>query len=442
VGAARGDEAASGTVITAGELLARWLRVRGVDAVYGRPLPGLPVVEVDDPNTARLLAMAHRRVHGVAAAVHGGAGRLSLLASDAADAAVIAVDSAPDLLDVSGAGQVTLELDLDLAAPAPDVVPPAPTPAEVPRDPDPDHVKRLASARAPVVLAGPGVVDNRAASGLNALAAAGGLGVLNTWGAKGVVDWRSRHHWATVGLQARDFELGGLGNADLIVATGIDPREAPAERWQVAPVLDVAPQSLGPLAEQCARPDDELAMPPLRAALAAVTQQGWATETEPLAPTRATLHYARCFGSGGLVAADPGVAGYWVARTVATTELGTVQVPAVRDAEGFAPACALVARLRHPWRAALAAVDGPLRPAVRGVLETADRLGVSVPLEAWHGDGGPTLSADAHLERLRKLALAERPVPASLAVDGSQLARMIDVAGPIVAWGGLPDLPS
>jgi hypothetical protein len=181
-------------------------------------------------------------------------------------------------------------------------------------------------------------------------------------------------------------------------------------------------------------------MPPLRAALAAVTQQGWATETEPLAPTRATLHYARCFGSGGLVAADPGVAGYWVARTVATTELGTVQVPAVRDADGFAPACVLVSRLRHAWRAALAAVDWPLRPAVRAVLETADRLGVSVPLEAWHGDGGPALSPGAHLERLRQLALAERPVPASLATDGGQLGRMIDAAGPIVAWGGLPEL--
>ena len=138
-----------------------------------------------------------------------------------------------------------------------------------------------------MVLAGPGVVEDRATPGLNALAAAGTLGVLNTWGAKGVLDWRSRHHWATVGLQARDFELGGLGAADLIVATGVDPREAPPERWHLAPVLDVPPGSLGPLAEQCRRPDAELSMPPLRDALAAVTRQGWAGEGAPLAPTRA-----------------------------------------------------------------------------------------------------------------------------------------------------------
>ena len=53
------------------------------------------------------------------------------------------------------------------------------------------------------------------------------LGVLNTWGAKGVFDWRSRHHLATAGLQEHDFALAGLGDADLIVATGVDPDEAP-----------------------------------------------------------------------------------------------------------------------------------------------------------------------------------------------------------------------
>jgi thiamine pyrophosphate-dependent acetolactate synthase large subunit-like protein len=302
-------------------------------------------------------------------------------------------------------------------------------------------VKQLLSARSPVVIAGPGVVWARASQGLNALAAAGCLGVLNTWGAKGVLDWRSRHHWATVGLQARDFELGGLREADLIVATGVDLLEAPPERWRVAQVLDVEPGSLATLAEQCRRPDAELTMPPLRAAVASVTQEGWANEASPLAPTRATLHYGQCFGSGGLVAADPGVAGYWVARTVATTELGSVQVPAVRDASGFAPACVLVARLRSRWRPALAVVDGPPSAAVHAVLEAADRLRVSVPVEVWDSSGvalGPAL----HLERVRRLAVAERPAPVSVATDPAQLGRMIDAAGPVVAWGGIGSAPT
>jgi hypothetical protein len=434
-------------VIAAGQLLGRWLRVQGIDTVYGRSLAGLRVVEVDDPVVATRLAAAHRRVNGQPAAVHTGDGRLLLSrtgssgsapSGGAAGTTELTITDPGDLLEASvplSVGSFRLRLDLDLATPAPDAVPSAPPSVDGWMEPDADHVKALATARSPVVLAGPGVVDSRATAGLNALAAAGSLGVLNTWGAKGVLDWRSRHHWATVGLQVRDFELGGLNAADLIVATGVDAAEAPDERWQLAPFLVAPPGSLGPLAEQWSRPDVELTMPPLRAALASVTQQGWAVEQAPLAPTRVTRHYGRCFGDGGLVAADPGVSGYWVARTLPTTELGAVQVPAEPDAGGFAPACALAARLRRPSRSVLAVVDGPPSPAVHAVLEAAEHLGVGIPLEVWD-PSGPALAAADHLDRLRRLAVDERPAPVSLATDPAQLGQMVDAAGPVVAWGG------
>jgi hypothetical protein len=423
-------------LISAAELLGRWLRARGVDAVYGRPLHRLPVVDVEDIDVARLLAAAHQRVHRAPAAVHDDAGVLHLWGTGGSLVPVTRSRDLLDALDSLPVEPVGLRLDIDLAAPVPDELPAAPPAEPGWTDPDPDQVKSLLSARSPVVLAGPGVVEARAAPALNALAAAGCLGVLNTWGAKGVLDWRSRHHWATVGLQARDFELGGLRDADVIVATGVDLLEAPSERWRVAPVLDVEPGSLATLAEQCRRPDAELTMPPLRAALAAVTQEGWANEASPLAPTRATLHYGQCFARGGLVAADPGPAGYWVARTVATTELGAVQVPAKREALGFAPACVLVARLRNRWRPAVAVVDGPPGRAVHAVLEAADRLGVSVPVELWDSSG-EALGPASHLERLRRLTVAEHPPPVSVLTDPTQLDRMIDAAGPVVAWGGI-----
>jgi hypothetical protein len=424
-------------VTTAGELLVRWLGVQGIDAVYGRPLPGLTVVEVDDPEVAATMATAHRRVHGVPAAAHTGGGRL-LVAGPEPSGPQLAVTDPSDLLDADislDGGAIVLRLDLDLEAPAPDAIPPAPVPVDRWIEPDTHDLQVIAAARSPVVLAGPDVIQRQAVAGLNALATSASLGVLNTWGAKGVFDWRSRHHWATVGLQARDFELGGLAGADLIVATGLDPDEAPAERWQLAPTIVAHPCSLGPLAERWWRPRLDLAMPPLRAGLAAVTQEGWSAEDLPLAPTRATLNYGRSFGPGGLVAADPGVAGYWVARTFATTEPGNVHVPARADAVGLAPACALVARLRRPSRAVLAVVDGPLAAAVHAVLEAADHLGVGVPLEVWD-PSGPALAPADHLDRLRQLAVAERPKPVSLATDPAQLGRMIDVAGPVVAWGG------
>ena len=134
-------------------------------------------------------------------------------------------------------GLALLAVGLDPAAPGPDGRLARPAPADRWVDPDAEAVARIDAARDPMLLVGPGVAEPALVPGLHALAAAGGFGVLNTWGAKGVFDWRSQHHWATVGLQARDLELGGVGEADLVIAAGLDGREVPA------PGLGPAPRS-------------------------------------------------------------------------------------------------------------------------------------------------------------------------------------------------------
>ena len=87
-------------------------------------------------------------------------------------------------------------------------------------EPADETVEAVGAAATLVLLAGPGVIRHVAVPGLHDLAVSAGVGVLNTWGAKGVFDWRSRHHLATIGLQADDFVLSGLDRADLIIATG------------------------------------------------------------------------------------------------------------------------------------------------------------------------------------------------------------------------------
>lgn len=486
----------AGPRMTVGRLVARTLRAAGVDAVYGRPLPGVRVVPVPADDVAALMAVAHARVHGRPAAVHradgtlvvgadrvggwsAGAVRADRVAAAGPDAvagdepaaarpiAAVTASSLDDLLAAVPAlhdaahgrsAGLALTVALDASGPTPDVVPRRPAPVDAWTPPGEPLVATVAAAARPVVLAGPGVV-RVGVPGLHAVAAAASLGVLNTWGAKGVFDWRSRHHLATAGLQARDFELGGLADADLIVATGVDPAEAPAHRWRhLAPVVEVAPGALDPLAGRWSRPPADIAVPPLRAALGRVTQEGWASSATPLAPSLVTRHYAEVVGPGGLVAADPGVAGYWVARTFATTSVGSVHVPAFAGSDGFAVACATVARLRGPDRPVLAVVDGPAaegtggrREAGRGVagrgaagehpagdpvgeaLECARRLGVDVPVEAWSPDGDP-LDPDRHRERLRRLVLGGDTGVVGLATDAGQLDRMIEVAGEVIAW--------
>ena len=195
-------------------------------------------------------------------------------------------------------------------------------------EPADETAETVGAAASVLLLAGPGVIGHMAVPGLHDLAVSAGVGVLNTWGAKGVFDWRSQHHLATIGLQAHDFVLSGLAETELIIATGLDQAETPEERWRLAPALTVPPAGLAPLAERCSSSRRApMTMPPLRARLAEVTQRGWSIEASPLPPSSATMHYAECVAAGALVAADAGNAGFWVARTLGTTRLGAVIVP-------------------------------------------------------------------------------------------------------------------
>ncbi len=421
---------------TVGGLLRRVLGAAGVDAAYGRPVAGVPVVPAPEAE-ARLLAEAHRIVHGRPAAIIAGDPPLVRIAGD--DTAPVVVAGASDLVAIAadaGDWLPPLRLDADPGAPAPALA--------VPRRPAVDRwvpvddavVAAVTAARRPVVLAGPGVVRAGAVPGLHALAAAAQVGVLNTWGAKGVFDWRSRHHLATAGLQARDWVLGGLADADLIVATGMDGSDTADAGWRdLAPVVEVAPGALSPLAERWSRPPQDIAVPPLRAALAAVTQDGWRSDAPPLAPTRVTLEYARVFGAGGLVVAAAGRAGYWVARTFATTELGTVVVV---GSPALAAACAAVARLRRPARPVVAVVDDDPEglAGVAGVQAAARTLGVAVPAHVW-SDAAPPADAAALARSLAEAADADEPWTGHIATDPAQLARMVEAAGQVTAWGGL-----
>jgi Thiamine pyrophosphate enzyme, central domain len=420
---------------TVGGLLRRVLGAAGVDAVYGRPVPGVPVVPAP-PAEAALLAEAHGIVHGRPAAVV--AGDPPVVRVSGVDGEPVAVGDGPELAALAAAlgdGLPAVRLDADPGAPAPVVTVPRPPAVDRWVPVDDAVVAAVAAARRPVVLAGPGVVRAGAVPGLHAVAAAAHVGVLNTFGAKGVFDWRSRHHLATAGLQARDWELGGLADADVIVATGMDGSDTADHSWRdLAPVVEVAPGALAPLAERWSRPPQDIPVPPLRAALAAITQDGWRSDAAPLAPTRVTLEYGRTFGAGGLVAAAAGRAGYWVARTFATTELGTVVVV---GSPALAAACAAVARLRRPARPVLTAVDD--EPAglagVAAVQAAAHALGVAVPAHVWSDEALP-VDASVLTRALADAADADEPWTGRLATDPAQLARMVDAAGHVTAWAG------
>jgi thiamine pyrophosphate-dependent acetolactate synthase large subunit-like protein len=288
-----------------------------------------------------------------------------------------------------------------------------------------------------VVLAGPGVIDDGALDGLRAFAEAGDLGVANTWGAKGVLAWDSFHHLGTCGLQARDFELLGWADADVIVATGVDPDESARERFALAPVLDLAPGELAASAGVVAARGAPLRND-LYPRLAAVAQPGYVDDKMPLHPARAVADLGAALPPGGLVAADPGIAGLWMARTFPTPALEPGQprrvgVPARRE-PGVAARLALEAsRARRP---AIAVTMAPLDAATRGVIDAATQHDLPLVVVAW-GDQGDLRVVGDHRTRLMDALAASRPVVVDVPVALDDTSLLVEAAGEVVAWGGL-----
>jgi thiamine pyrophosphate-dependent acetolactate synthase large subunit-like protein len=172
------------------------------------------------------------------------------------------------------------------------------------------------------ILAGPGVVEAGCVEELRAFARRVGCGVVNTWGAKGVLRWDDPLHFGTAGLQARDFELAGLGAVDVLVTTGLDPAEVTSEPWAGrAQVIDVAPSEL--VTYEALLPPGTTERPALYTELAAVVGPLYEQPGSP--PARAAA-LAASLPDDGVVVAAPGLVGFWIARTFPTARPGSVRI--------------------------------------------------------------------------------------------------------------------
>jgi hypothetical protein len=416
---------------TVGDLLATSLSALGVRRVFGDGVSGLAVVPVGDPGVADLLADVDGRIARVGASFHDGVLRVS--SRPGAEVVPVRVDSAEALAGslATTVGQevpdaFALELQLDLSEPT--SVEPRAAQARI-------EGIRLSPELGPDlgVLVGPGVLRVLEGEGvvehLRRFAAQTGLAVVNTWGAKGVFAWDSPFHAGTAGLQARDFELAGLTEKLVVVCIGVDEDEllplGGAQR------LDLHPVHLAFAGEGWPEPEADPPRPPLYTDLSAVVGPAYASDETPLHPARATRDLGELRPPGGLVVADPGPAGFWVARAFPTTEPGSVLVPATKQA-GVAAAAALLGAL-DGGRPALGVTTLPLDPMTEAVLDLARTLAAPVTLEAWSdepGDVTPTQRLERTTAALREDAVTVIPVPVAL----KRTADLEAVAGPVAAW--------
>src|SRR5690606_22636589 len=95
-----------------------------------------------------------------------------------------------------------------------------------------------------------------------------------------------------------------------------------------AEVIDVAPADLATV--ELDLPVGTRGRPALYDAIAAVVGPMY---SEPGTPPARAAALAAALPPGGLVVAEPGLVGFWVARTFPTSEAGSVAVPATGGAE-------------------------------------------------------------------------------------------------------------
>ncbi|MBV8950352.1 MAG: hypothetical protein JOZ99_05715, partial [Actinobacteria bacterium] len=236
---------------------------------------------------------------------------------------------------------------------------------------------------------------------------------------------------------AWDFDLLGLGDAHLVVTTGVDPDESLAWHDALVPVVDIEPLDLVRAADRIRRRREVVlrgaATNALYTGIAAIAQPGYVDTSVPLHPARAVADAKAVIPTDGVVVVDPGVAGLWFARTFPTSVLGSVVVPATR-APGVAAALAYAASTRG--RPALAVTTSPLDPVTDAIAALARADGTSFVLDAWEPDA-PVGPIHEHTQVLAdgfaRGGVARVRTPVAL----HRTADLVEVAGPVVAWGGL-----
>jgi acetolactate synthase-1/2/3 large subunit len=307
-------------------------------------------------------------------------------------------------------GSTHLELPEDVMAEPLDA---RPLPPHAPVRPDPGmrELQRateiIMAAEHPVILAGNGAIRTHASRALRAFVHTTGIPVAETFMAKGLIDYEDPHALGTVGLQARDYEMAGFEDADVVIAVGYDLVEHKPENWnpkadkQIV-VIDTVPaeidefyvpavELLGDIAHVLARlaagasrkaperpPTDrlrELALGALR--------DGAHDDHFPMRPARVLSDLRHALRPQDLLVSDVGLHKLWIGRMFPAHEPGTVLIANGLAGMGFALPTAIAAKLVHPDRHVVTVSgDGGFLMNCQE-LETAVRLKTSVVNVIW-----------------------------------------------------------
>ena len=265
------------------------------------------------------------------------------------------------------------------------------------------------AAENPIVLAGNGAIRGHAARALRAFVQVTGISVAETFMAKGLLDYESPYAAGTVGLQARDYEMAGFEDADVVIAVGYDLVEHAPEHWNpkgtkkiivvdsvaaeidefylpaVELIGDIA-QVLARLATSCARAttsSDGASPSGLRNVTLRALNEAQEDDHFPMRPPRVLWDIRAALGREDILVSDVGLHKLWIGRMFPAHEPGTVLIANGLAGMGFALPTAIAAKLVYPQRRVVTVNgDGGFLMNFQE-LETAARLKTPVVNVLW-----------------------------------------------------------
>jgi acetolactate synthase-1/2/3 large subunit len=269
-----------------------------------------------------------------------------------------------------------------------------------------DAAEVIRGADNPIVLAGNGVVRTGAADALRAFARATGIGVAATFMAKGVLDYDDPLWRGTVGLQSRDYDLAGFGDADVVITVGYDLVEHAPENWNPKKnkrivCIDTAPAEvdeffmtevdligdldliLRRLAAACATGSRQVAPSRLDELVQGRFEAARDDDAFPMQPPRVLWELREALGRLDILISDVGMHKLWIARMFPAHEPDTVFIANGLAGMGIALPTAIAAKLVHPERKVVTVSgDGGFLMNCQE-LETAVRLRTPVVNVIW-----------------------------------------------------------
>ncbi len=280
-------------------------------------------------------------------------------------------------------------------------LPPVPSPGKIKQ-----AAEVISQANYPIIMAGNGVIRNRASEQLVNFAETLNIAVATTFMAKGVIPFSHNLSLGTVGLQAKDYVACGFERADVIICIGFDMVEFHPHIWHKYKDkkiihIDMSPAEVDehyilevgvtgdinsalPQIASLARPHVGDFNDELRATIVQELNEHASDTGFPLKPQKIICDLRTVLNESDVVVSDVGAHKMWMARMYQAERPNTCIISNGFAAMGIGLPGAIAAKLVNPKITALTVTGDAGFMMNSQEIETALRIGVPVIILIWN----------------------------------------------------------